>query len=121
MAGKKISVNKDDNNKSIRKQNKDKSKEHKKKPSWMFQESAEGNINKPSQWNGTTWYFCSPKEGGKCNLGKFLVHKTILCKSAEKGNAKGNKGAKLSVKQKEQKKVVIKEAVETIEGGYASE
>ena len=54
MAGKKSSVNEDDNNKSVRKQNKDKSKEHKKKPYWIFKEPAGENLNKPREWNGTT-------------------------------------------------------------------
>jgi hypothetical protein len=37
------------------------------KPSWFFKEPKEDELRKPKIWNNKSWYFCSPKTGGKCD------------------------------------------------------
>ena len=121
MAGKKHSVNEDNNDYSYKKRKRGKIKERRENLSWTLQEPVEENLNNPREWNGTTWNFCSPEIGGKCNPGQYRVDKPIKCKGEAKCTEKGHTGSKLLVKQKKYKKVVIKEAVETMEGGHASE
>ena len=87
----------------------------------MFQEPVEENLKSSREWNGTTWNFCSPKTGGKFIPGQYQVHKPSQCKGTTKGTDKGGNISKLSGKCKKQKKMLIKEAVETIECGYVSE
>ena len=87
----------------------------------MFQEPAEYQLNNPRERNRTEPIVIppTPKAGGKCNPGQFQFHNTSPRKGAAKGTNKVNKSSKLLGKQKKQKTAVIKEAVETIEVGYA--
>ncbi len=62
---------------------KDKGKpKHKKKladkPSWFNEEPSPEDLTKPKEWNGKTWYYCSPKTGGKCT-GNYRMHKPSNC------------------------------------------
>ena len=48
------------------------------KPSWFFKEPKEEDLKKSKLWNNKTWWFCSPKTGGKCD-GKYRIHKPSEC------------------------------------------
>jgi hypothetical protein len=48
------------------------------KPSWFDKEPSPEQISKPKEWNGKTWYYCSPKTGGKCS-GAYRIHKPSQC------------------------------------------
>jgi hypothetical protein len=37
------------------------------KPSWFFKEPKEDELYKAKTWKDKSWYFCSPKTGGKCD------------------------------------------------------
>jgi hypothetical protein len=69
---------------SWKKEDKDKNKpksKHKKavdKPSWFNEEPSQEDLTKPKEWNGKTWYYCSPKTGGKCS-GNYRMHKPSKC------------------------------------------
>lgn len=83
------------------------------KPQWMFQKPKDDELYKPRQWKGRDWYFCGKSTGGKCKggpngEGQYRAHKPKDCKGKEAGKQR----------EKNDKKVVINEAVEEIEGGY---
>jgi hypothetical protein len=61
------------------------------KPSWFLKEPRPEEISKPKEWNGKTWYYCSPKTGGKCS-GAYCIHKRSQCE--EKGRKFEKKEAK---------------------------
>jgi hypothetical protein len=67
---------------SYKKEDKTKAKpKHKKaadKPSWFNEEPSPEELTKPKEWNGKTWYYCSPKTGGKCS-GNYRMHKPANC------------------------------------------
>jgi hypothetical protein len=44
------------------------------KPSWFTKEPSPEDLDKPKTWNSKTWWYCSPKTGGKC-AGAYHVHK----------------------------------------------
>lgn len=48
------------------------------KPSWFFKEPKADELRKPKIWNDKSWYFCSPKTGGKCD-GQYRRHKPSDC------------------------------------------
>jgi hypothetical protein len=48
------------------------------KPSWFEKEPSADEMSKPKEWNGKTWYYCSPKTGGKCS-GAYRIHKPSQC------------------------------------------
>ena len=48
------------------------------KPSWFFKEPKDDELRKPKMWNDKSWYFCSPKTGGKCD-GQYRRHKPTDC------------------------------------------
>jgi hypothetical protein len=48
------------------------------KPSWFTKEPSPEDLDKPKTWNGKTWWYCSPKMGGKC-AGAYRVHKPSQC------------------------------------------
>jgi hypothetical protein len=48
------------------------------KPSWFSKELKEEDLHKSKVWNNKTWWFCSPKTGGKCD-GKYCIHKSSEC------------------------------------------
>ena len=48
------------------------------KPAWFLKEPKEKDLKKPKLWNNKTWWFCSPKTGGKCE-GKYRIHKPSEC------------------------------------------
>ena len=48
------------------------------KPSWFTKEPSPEDLTKPKEWNGKTWYYCSPKTGGKC-AGAYRIHKPSQC------------------------------------------
>ena len=90
-------------------------KEKLEKPAWMFQRPADSELRKPREWNGTEWWYCSKETGGKCEPGQYRAHKPPTCKgTARKGGRDRGK------KSKSEKKVVIKEAVTELQGGYDS-
>jgi hypothetical protein len=64
------------------------------KPSWFTKEPSKEELNKPREWNGKTWYYCSPKTGGKCS-GNYRMHKPTSCEG---------KAHKFSPKEGEQKR-----------------
>jgi hypothetical protein len=91
----------------------------KEKPAWLKQNLKPSNadLRKPKNWNGRDWWWCGPETGGKCNPGQYRAHKPSECR----GHA-GNKKRKTDHKGGSNKKVVIKEAIDTtLEGGYQSE
>jgi hypothetical protein len=48
------------------------------KPSWFTKEPSPEDLDKPKTWNGKTWWYCSPKTGGKC-AGAYRIHKLSQC------------------------------------------
>ena len=91
-------------------------KEKKTKPAWMFAQPDDAELRKPREWNGTKWYYCSSKTGGKCD-GVYRAHKPSDCKGTAK---KGKKGEYKGRKEDLNEKVTIKESIQEITGGYES-
>ena len=86
------------------------------KPDFLRKAPVNSEISVPKEWNGTKWYWCHEKTGGKCE-GQWRTHKPSDCKGiAKKKDNKSSKPRKLN-----EKKVVIQEAVAEIQGGYQSE
>jgi hypothetical protein len=50
----------------------------KEKPSWFFKEPKGDEFRKPKIWKDKSWYYCSPKTGGKCD-GQYHCHKAADC------------------------------------------
>eukprot|EP00980_Cylindrotheca_fusiformis_P001364 scaffold341_cov67-Cylindrotheca_fusiformis.AAC.3 len=71
-------------------------KEKKDKPGWMFEEPSADKLKEPRSWNGTQWYWCSKKTGGKCS-GQYRAHKPSQCKGTEskKGISSSSSGGSL--------------------------
>ena len=89
------------------------------KPKWMFERPAESELYKPREWNGKMWHYCSKSTGGKCDPGRYTVHKPSDCKGGR--YYRSNKAQEKTVRfDNSSKKVTIKEAIDQISGGYAS-
>lgn len=89
------------------------------KPSWMLKRPSDAELNKPREWNGKTWHWCSKETGGKCDPGAYRIHKPSQCEGKAHKRAKTGKG------DSNAKKVTINEAIdeaiEEVVGGYESE
>jgi hypothetical protein len=71
-------------------------------PDWFWKELSEDKLRKPKLWGDKTWYYCSPKTGGKCN-GQYRCHKPSDCE----GKAhifNGDKKIKPETEQKDEKR-----------------
>ena len=91
----------------------------KEKPKWMFERPADSELFKPREWNGRMWHYCAKCTGGKCDPGRYTVHKPSECKGKE--FFRKNKSYKKNERSNGYtKKVTIKEAVDEISGGYIS-
>ena len=80
-------------------------------PAWMKFKPDPANLTKPREWNGKSWWWCSPETGGKCD-GKYRAHKPSECWGTAKKKATSDNDLNKSVK--------IKAAIEEMEGGYES-
>ena len=92
------------------------------KPDFLRKPPADTEISKSKEWNGATWYWCHEKTGGKCG-GHWRTHKPSECKGTarNKGRKVKAENSKLSKSDDNNKKVLINEAISTIQGGYQSE
>jgi hypothetical protein len=92
------------------------------KPDFLRKPPADFEISKPKEWNGATWHWCHEKTGGKCG-GYWRTHKPSECKGTarNKGRKVKAENSKLSKPDDKDKKVLINEAISTIQGGYQSE
>ena len=95
---------------------KDNKKNAKEKPKWMYERPSDAELKKPKKWNGNDWWYCSAETGGKCD-GVYRIHKPHQCK----GTAKSKKGGKPTDGDKKERRVVINEALNEIQGGYIEE
>jgi len=107
---------KSENDNSSNKKRKQSKKEKKKqeKPEWMSKPPSKDELKKPRRWNGKNWHWCSHETGGKCN-GAWRVHKPSECKG------KAYLANKRDSKEKNEKEVVLQEAIDSLAGGYESE
>ena len=91
----------------------------KEKPKWMFERPAELELFKSKKWNGKTWYYCAKCTGGKCDPGRYTVHKPSECRGKEFFK-RDNTHKKTACFDRSDKNVVIKQAIDEISGGYVS-
>jgi hypothetical protein len=95
------------------KDNRDKAKRKTpEKPQWMFQRPSDAEMNKPRDWNGKIWHWCSKETGGKCDPGAYRIHKPSQCEGKAHKRVKNEASSNA-------KKVTINQAIEEV-GGYES-
>jgi hypothetical protein len=83
------------------------------KPSWFTKEPSPEDIAKPKEWNGKTWYYCSPKTGGKC-AGAYRIHKPSQCEGkAHKFAGKEGEKRKADDSGNGERKLKLAKAYET--------
>ena len=115
---KKRESNKREGNKAKNTETRNQKRTKVQKPAWMFQKPKNADLHKPREWNGSTWHYCSPETGGKCN-GIYRVHKPSECRS--KGQNQRNGGERKG-KSERSKEATISEALSELNGnGYESE
>jgi hypothetical protein len=74
-------------------------------PEWMHKEPPKDQLYKPRKWIGRTWWYCSPKTGGKCNPGRYRQHKPKECRgTARKRTDKDKNEPKSGNDDKDSKK-----------------
>ncbi len=83
------------------------------KPLWFTKEPSPEDIAKPKEWNGKTWYYCSPKTGGKC-AGAYRIHKPSQCEGkAHKFAGKEGEKRKADDSGNGERKLKLAKAYET--------
>ena len=82
------------NNQKKNDQPKDENKKRRfqKKPKWMFEKPKRADLQKPKEWNGSTWHWCGSDTGGQCEA--YRIHTGDECegKSFNAKKKRGNEG-----------------------------
>ncbi len=95
------------------------------KPGWLLNDTPpkEGDMKKPRQWQGRTWWYCDEKTGGKCPGKWRCSHKPSECKNddikakrkarAEEKDKNKGEGETDATKKKKKKGLAVRMAEAT--------
>lgn len=73
-------------------------------PSWMTVEPPAEDLKKSRKHNNKDWWWCSKKTGGKCEPGRYRIHKPNQCKGTAGSGASAKRSTQQGKKEQQHKK-----------------